>query len=78
MARLTVEEAADYLRMSANTLKYLRHLGRGPRYFKPAKRVLYDTRELDRWLEDSRRRSTAEVPRPRRAPGRPRKVEATP
>jgi hypothetical protein len=72
--RLTTEEAAEYLRMSPLTLRTLRHRGGGPPYMKPARKVFYDTADLDHWIEDSKRRSTADVPTPRKTRGRPRRA----
>ncbi len=57
---LTVKEAADYCRLSTSTLNRLRVSGDGPRYTKLAGKVLYDVRDLDQWIEDSKRRSTSE------------------
>jgi hypothetical protein len=56
---LPVAEAAMYLSLSASTLNRLRVHGGGPRYAKLAGRVLYDIRDLDRWIEDSKRGSTS-------------------
>ena len=69
---LTAGEAAEYLRSSAVSLARWRTKGTGPRYSKPAGRVLYDPADLDQWLADKRRHSTADVPTPRRRRGRPR------
>jgi len=57
---LTVKEAAEYCRLSASTLNRLRVNGGGPRYTKLAGKVLYDMRDLDQWIEDSKRGSTSE------------------
>ena len=55
MPRLTVKEAAQYCRCHPGTLNRLRVQGRGPAWSKPFGRVFYDTADLDRWLEASRR-----------------------
>jgi predicted DNA-binding transcriptional regulator AlpA len=57
---LIVKEAADYCRLSASTLNRLRVSGDGPRYTKLAGKVLYDVRDLDQWIEDSKRSSTSD------------------
>jgi predicted DNA-binding transcriptional regulator AlpA len=57
---LTVGEAATYVSLSASTLNRLRVSGGGPRYAKLAGKVLYDVRDLDQWIEDSKRGSTSE------------------
>jgi hypothetical protein len=43
-----------------STLNRLRVSGGGPRYAKLAGKVLYDVRDLDQWIEDSKRGSTSE------------------
>ena len=57
---LPVAEAATYVSLSASTLNRLRVSGGGPRYAKLAGKVLYDVRDLDQWIEDSKRGSTSE------------------
>jgi hypothetical protein len=57
---LTVKQAAAYCHLSPSTLNRLRVSGGGPRYAKLAGKVLYDVRDLDRWIEDSKRGSTSE------------------
>ena len=57
---LTVVETAAYVSLSASTLNRLRVSGGGPRYAKLAGKVLYDVRDLDQWIEDSKRGSTSE------------------
>lgn len=57
---LPVAEAATYLSLSPSTLNRLRVSGGGPRYAKLAGRVLYDTRDLDQWIEDNKRGSTSD------------------
>jgi excisionase family DNA binding protein len=63
MTRLTVKEAAAYTRYSESTLNRLRSQGGGPRYIKPCGKVLYDQRDLDDWMEQSKRRNTSEQPK---------------
>lgn len=43
--RMTTEEVAEHFRTVAGTVRYWRHVGRGPRSFKVGRRVLY--RESD-------------------------------
>jgi predicted DNA-binding transcriptional regulator AlpA len=61
--RLTVREAADYTGLAAATLNKLRVRGDGPLYIRPggSRRVVYDTADLDAWLQASRRKSTSEI-----------------
>lgn len=49
---LTVEQAADYLRVSKNYLDKLRVSGNGPDFVRLGRRkVLYRKADLDRWVE---------------------------
>lgn len=48
-----------------STLNQLRVKGGGPRFTKPAGRVLYDVRDLEKWIEDSMRVSTSDDPKGR-------------
>ena len=66
MSRLTVREAADYVRLAMSTLNALRTAGRGPRFIKLGRKVLYDTKDLDTWLDRNKRRSTSDQPQLRR------------
>lgn len=49
--RFRNREAADYLKVSPGTLEVWRCKGRGPRYSKLGKVVVYDVRDLDAFLE---------------------------
>jgi excisionase family DNA binding protein len=60
MPRLTVKEAAAYVPCGVSTLNKLRVSGGGPRYIKIGNRVLYDQRDLDKWIEDHKRGSTSD------------------
>jgi excisionase family DNA binding protein len=66
MSRLTVSEAAQYVRLAMSTLNALRTAGRGPRFIKLGRKVLYDTKDLDAWLDRNKRRSTSDQPLRRR------------
>ncbi len=59
--RMAVEAAAAYVGLSASTLNKLRVFGGGPTFLKLGRRVVYDARDLDQWLSDSRRQSTSEA-----------------
>jgi excisionase family DNA binding protein len=48
---LTEREAAEYLRVAPRTLQRWRQLGRGPRFVRAGRRVLYRQRDLDDWLD---------------------------
>jgi len=48
---LTTSEAAARLRAPEATLRYWRHVGRGPVGVKIGRHVLYDEAALDAWIE---------------------------
>jgi predicted DNA-binding transcriptional regulator AlpA len=50
--------AASYLALSPATLEKFRTRGNGPRYLKVGRAVLYDLRDLNRWVDARRRAST--------------------
>ena len=56
-------DAANYLGLAVQTLSRWRVEGGGPPYLKLGSRVRYDRADLDEWLDQRRRRTTAE-PRP--------------
>lgn len=51
---LTVQEVADLLRTSAETVRYWRHIGKGPTSFKVGRRVLFERAEVERFIEEAR------------------------
>ena len=57
---LNTLEAAAYLGVSDKTLLKLRHAGGGPPYATLGRRVIYDVRDLDKWVADRKRRFTGE------------------
>ena len=48
---LTITEAADVLRAPVATLRYWRHLDRGPKSFRLGRRVLYRRADLRTWID---------------------------
>jgi hypothetical protein len=62
MTMLNVKEASEYTRLGVSTLNALRVRGGGPVYSKPCGRILYDTKDLDRWLEAHKQKSTSDQP----------------
>ena len=60
-AHLRTDQAASYCGCSASHLEKLRVSGGGPAYLKPSPRfVVYDTADLDAWLQAGRRQSTSD------------------
>ena len=57
---LTTSQAAQYSGIPANTLRWMRYIGQGPKFTKPRGRVLYDVADLDAFM-DSGRRVTSSV-----------------
>lgn len=55
---LTEQEAAGVLGQSPNTLRQWRCQGRGPRWTKAGRRVLYSRSDLDAWLAGQRRETS--------------------
>ncbi len=51
---LTPAEVAKTLRTSLGQLANLRMRGEGPPYLKFHRKVLYESRELDQWLDQHR------------------------
>jgi predicted DNA-binding transcriptional regulator AlpA len=60
--RLNVTAAAEYTGLAKSTLNKYRGTGDGPKFIRPggARRVVYDTTDLDAWLDQHKRRSTAD------------------
>ena len=58
---LNPDEAADYLRLRPKTLANKRSSGNGPRFSKPAGRILYKFDDLTAFLDAGRRGSTSET-----------------
>ena len=51
---LTTEELANVLRTPAETIRYWRHIGKGPASFKVGRRVLYDIADVEAFLAEAR------------------------
>lgn len=58
---LDVEQAAEYTATPVSTLNKLRLFGGGPVFIKKGRRVQYDTRDLDAWIESLKRTSTVDL-----------------
>jgi excisionase family DNA binding protein len=53
---LTEDEAADYLRVRPRTLQRWRQLGRGPKFTRAGRRILYRMADLEHYLREQERR----------------------
>lgn len=47
---MTTAEVAELARTSPETVRYWRHVGKGPAGVKVGRKVLYDRDEVARWL----------------------------
>jgi predicted DNA-binding transcriptional regulator AlpA len=47
-------EVSEQTRIAEDTLKYWRYTGTGPPWFKLGGRVVYDSDEVDAWIEQQR------------------------
>ncbi len=55
MERLyTTEELALVLRTTPSTIRYWRHVGKGPKASRPGRRVLYAESDVERWFAEGR------------------------
>lgn len=52
--RIPIREAAAYLGIKTPTLKKLRGLGQGPAVIRIGRRLIFDTADLDAYLEAHR------------------------
>lgn len=50
---LTTRDVAERFSIPAGTLANLRCQKRGPRYFKPSRRVLYRESDVRAWIEEN-------------------------
>lgn len=54
MKYLTTAEVAEELRMPAETVRYWRHVGKGPKSFKIGRRVLYAVEDVQTFIDEAR------------------------
>jgi len=47
----TPGEVAEYLRTSVGRLAHLRYMGRGPKFIKVGRKVLYRWSDVSKWLD---------------------------
>lgn len=51
---LTTEEVGELMRTPAETVRYWRHVGKGPRSFKVGRRVLYAREDVEAFIAEAR------------------------
>ena len=51
---LITEEVAEMLRTTPETVRYWRHIGKGPRSFKVGRRVLYAEADVTAWIDEKK------------------------
>lgn len=51
---LTTSEVAEALRTPAETVRYWRHVGKGPKSFKVGRRVLYAAEDVEAFIAQAR------------------------
>lgn len=57
---MTTSEVAELCRTSPETVRFWRHVGKGPTSFKCGRRVLYPKAEVQRWLTGLQRKEEGE------------------
>lgn len=55
---LEIDDVATLLRISRSLLAKWRMIGKGPRFTKVGRRILYETAEVSAWLKTQRRTTT--------------------
>jgi excisionase family DNA binding protein len=51
---MTTADVAEQLHTPLETVRYWRHVGKGPKSFKVGRRVLYAVEDVEQWLADLR------------------------
>lgn len=59
MELLTTTEVAELLRTPAETVRFWRHVGKGPKSFKLGRRVMYAREDVDAFIAEARSRQSA-------------------
>lgn len=49
---LTTGQVAERINRSQETVRYFRHVGRGPRSFRIGRRVMYRAADVESWLHE--------------------------
>ena len=56
---LTTAEVAELLRAPLETVRYWRHVGKGPASFKAGRRVLYELTDVEAFITQAKARAIA-------------------
>jgi excisionase family DNA binding protein len=51
---LTTAEVAELLRAPVETVRYWRHIGKGPASFKAGRKVLYAREDVEAWIAQAK------------------------
>jgi DNA-binding transcriptional MerR regulator len=51
---MTTAEVADLIRTPIETVRYWRHIGKGPKSFKVGRRVLYAIEDVEAFIAEAR------------------------
>lgn len=54
MVYMTTQEVADVLRTPVETVRYWRHVDKGPKSFKVGRRVLYAAEDVEQFIAQAR------------------------
>lgn len=67
--KLDEREAADYIRLSRANLEKRRRRGQPPVYAKLGRRIIYETSDLDAFIESAKVRPSNDNPQTRQCAG---------
>lgn len=56
---LTISEVAELIRAPLETVRYWRHVGKGPKSFKVGRRVLYAIEDVEAWIAQAKANTAA-------------------
>ena len=56
---LTTTEVAEQLRTPIETVRYWRHVGKGPKSFRLGRRVLYAMEDVEAYIDQARKSAPA-------------------
>ena len=56
---LITAEVAELVRAPIETVRYWRHIGKGPKSFKVGRRVLYAVEDVEAWIAQAKANTAA-------------------